>query len=182
MGAFESVQSFPVVLPDLSPVAGEVVRHFQQQGYEVKAEPTITRGWDISISKGGTFKAVLGMKTALKVSLESVGPTTTAKAGIGIFGLQAIPTVISLLFFWPVLIPQIWGMVQTSKLDEEALRVIETSLRSYSSGASGSMAAAGPGAMSGTTAANPQGKFCTNCGTKLAAMAQFCSECGTRAA
>jgi hypothetical protein len=177
------VQSFPVVLPDLSPVAGEVVRHFQQQGYEVKAEPTITRGWDISISKGGTFKAVLGMKTALKVSLESVGSTTTAKAGIGIFGLQAIPTVISLLLFWPVLIPQIWGMVQTSKLDEEALRVIETSMRSYSSGASGSsMAAAGPSAVSGTTAAKPQGKFCTNCGATLAVMARFCSECGTRAA
>jgi hypothetical protein len=67
MGAFESFQSFPIVVPDLAPVAQDVMQHFALQGFEVKGEQSITRGWDISIHRGGNFKAVCGMKTALKI-------------------------------------------------------------------------------------------------------------------
>lgn len=172
MGVFESIQSFPTTLLDLTPVARDVMQHFERQGYEVQGEQTITRGWDISVHKGGFFKTVVGMKTALKIALESVGGMTTAKAGIGIFGLQAIPSAISLLFFWPVLIPQIWGMVQQAKLDEEALRCIETSLQAHASTLSR------PASDTATPAA--QGTFCTNCGTRLSETAKFCSECGTK--
>jgi zinc-ribbon domain len=170
MGVFESVQSFPYTLPDLAPVAQDLMRHFEQQGYEVKGEPTMTRGWHISLHKGGVFKAVVGMKTAMNIEIEPAGKVTTAKAGIGIFGLQAIPTAISFLLFWPVLIPQLWGIVQTSKLDEEALREIETSLKVHS--------AVGVGAMADPTTAVSAGSYCTNCGAKLPDGAKFCSECG----
>jgi hypothetical protein len=172
MGAFESFQSFPIVIPDLAPVAQDVMQHFALQGCEVKGEQTITRGWDISVHKGGNFKAVCGMKTALKIQIEPTSTATTAKAGIGIFGLQAIPTAISMLLFWPVLIPQIWGMVRQAKLDDEALRCIEASLKKYAGTASGPVA--------GSTLASAAGKFCTNCGAKLPNAAKFCSECGTK--
>ncbi|HSK86676.1 MAG TPA: hypothetical protein VK902_25210, partial [Rubrobacter sp.] len=50
-----------------------------------------------------------------------------------IFGQQAVPTAITLLVFWPVIIAQVWNMAQEAKLDEEALRVAEESLKAHSS-------------------------------------------------
>jgi hypothetical protein len=53
--------------------------------------------------------------------------------GGGIFGQQAIPTAITLLVFWPVIIAQVWNMAQEANLDEEALGVAEERLKSHSS-------------------------------------------------
>ena len=79
------------------------------------------------------FKAVLGLKSALKVSLIPKDNAIAFEAGIGIFGQQAIPTIISMLFFWPVLITQIWGIVQQSKLDDKALEIAEEVLKNRDS-------------------------------------------------
>ena len=118
-----------------------------------------------AITKGGVFKAVLGMKTALKVTLLPQGSNINFEAGVGIWGQQAIPTVISMLFFWPVLITQIWGMVEQSKLDDKALEIAKDVIYMNSN--------------SGETSAGPSGsKFCTNCGTQNPASANFCSGCG----
>src|SRR3989442_725827 len=100
MGVFRSAKFFPISVPDLGAVAEDVTRHFAAQGYEVAKEHTIAGAWDISISKGGIFKSVLGMKTALKVEIERSGAGTQARAGIGIFGMQAIPAVITWFFAW----------------------------------------------------------------------------------
>jgi hypothetical protein len=43
------------------------------------------------------------------------------ETGVGIFGQQAIPTAVTLLVFWPVLVAQVWNMAQEAKLDEEAI-------------------------------------------------------------
>src|ERR687897_28723 len=75
----------------------------------------------------------VGMKTALNIRIEPVANGTTVEAGVGIFGQQAIPTAITLLVFWPVIIAQVWNMAQEAKLDEEALRVAEESLKAHSS-------------------------------------------------
>ena len=88
-----------------------------------------TGGVQVSIRKGGTFKAIIGMKTALNVRIEPVANGTTVEAGVGIFGQQAIPTAITLLVFWPVIIAQVWNMAQESKLDEEALESPKRALK-----------------------------------------------------
>jgi hypothetical protein len=87
----------------------------------------------VSIRKGGTFKAIIGMKSALNIKIEPVANGTTVDAGVGIFGQQALPTAITLLVFWPVLVAQVWNMAQESNLDEEALGVAEESLKAHSS-------------------------------------------------
>ena len=102
-------------------IADRIREEFQNDGYEVAMDALSSGGYDISITKGGIFKAVLGMKTALKVTLLPQDNNIHFEAGVGIWGQQAIPTVISMLFFWPVLITQIWGMVEQSKLDDKAL-------------------------------------------------------------
>ena len=111
------------LLPDM---AGTLQEEFERDGYEVKVTELSTGGYDISITKGGVFKAVLGMKTALKITLTPLSDKSIAfEAGVGIFGQQAIPTIISVFFFWPVLLTQIWGLIQQSNLDDKAAEIVE---------------------------------------------------------
>ena len=148
-------------------IANRIQEEFQNEGYEVAMDALSSGGYDISITKGGVFKAVLGMKTALKVTLLPLGSNISFEAGVGIWGQQAIPTVISMLFFWPVLITQIWGMVEQSKLDDKALELAQdTIMMNNNNGAA-------------HTNSNSNGsKFCTGCGTQNAESANLCSGCG----
>ncbi len=85
MATFKSSRYIPIGNVDLGLVAEDLAKHFQAQEFEVQQESTLVGGWHIDIAKGGTFKTILGMKTALKIELEPSGNGTLAKAGIGIF-------------------------------------------------------------------------------------------------
>lgn len=149
-------------------IANRIQSEFQNEGYEVSMDMLSSGGYDISITKGGMFKAVLGMKTALKVTLLPQGNNIHFEAGVGIWGQQAIPTVISMLLFWPVLITQIWGMVEQSKLDDKALNIAKDVVNANTFINVGGNSAPTSGAK----------KFCTNCGTQNSASANFCCGCG----
>src|SRR5215203_1691815 len=140
MGTFNSTKTFPYFVEDVAPVAQDVMRHFEQQDFEVTETNIPTGGAQVSIRRGGTFKAIIGMKTALNIKVEPVANGTTVDAGVGIFGQQAIPTAITLLVFWPVVIAQVWNMAQEANLDDEALRVAEESLKANSEETSGATA------------------------------------------
>ena len=133
MGTFNSSKTVPYFVEDVAPVAQDVMRHFESQDFEVTETNIPTGGVQVSIRRGGIFKAIIGMKTALNIKIEPVANGTTVDAGVGIFGQQAIPTAITLLVFWPVLVAQVWNMAQESNLDDEALRVAEESLKANSS-------------------------------------------------
>src|SRR5918997_6871475 len=133
MGTFNSSHTVPYVVEDFAPVAQDVMRHFEQQDYEVTQTLIPTGGVQVSIRRGGTFKAIVGLKTALNIKIVPEANGTRVEAGVGIFGQQAIPTAITLLVFWPVIIAQVWNMAQEANLDEEALRVAEESLEAHSS-------------------------------------------------
>ena len=132
MGTFDSTKTFPYFVENVAPVAQDVMDHFKEQDFEVTETNLPMGGAQVSIRKGGTFKAIIGMKTALNIKIEPVANGTTVDAGVGIFGQQAIPTAITLLVFWPVLIAQVWNMAHESNLDDEALRVAEESLKAHS--------------------------------------------------
>ncbi len=173
MAAFESAQIFPVVVDDLSPVARDVMQYFESRDYQVSGKQTDTQGWLVSVHKGGGFKQIMGMQSALNIQIEPTSAGTLAKAGIGIFGQQAIPTVLTMFIAWPVIIPQIWGLVQQSNLDEEALTAVQQSLIAHAGKTPGAGApSASPAAAEGT-------KFCTSCGAELPGSARFCAQCGT---
>ena len=146
-------------------IANRIQEEFQNEGYEVAMDELSSGGCDISITKGGIFKAVLGMKTALKVTLLPQDSNIYFEAGVGIWGQQAIPTIISMLFFWPVLITQIWGMVEQSKLDDKALDIAKDVIYMSNN--------------NNTNKSNSIGnKFCTSCGTENTEAANFCCGCG----
>lgn len=147
-------------------IAKRIEEDFINSGYEVTLDELSSGGYDISITKRGLFKAILGMKTALKVTLLPYGSNIRFDAGVGIWGQQAIPTAISMLFFWPVIITQIWGLIQQSKLDDKALEIAENVICLNSGNTIGS-----------TPSANGS-KFCTQCGTQNIETAKFCCGCG----
>src|ERR687898_900695 len=133
MGTFNSSRTVPYIVEDLAPVAQDVMGHFEQQDFEVTETHIPTGGVQVSIRRGGTFKAIIGLRTALNTKIEPVANGSRVEAGVGIFGQQAIPTAITLLVFWPVLVAQVWNMAQEANLDEEAIRVAEESLKAHSS-------------------------------------------------
>lgn len=165
MGTFSTKKTLYGSHSLIPQIAERIQEEFQNEGYTVKAEPLSGRGYDLSITKGGMFKGVLGMKTALKVTLLPQESNILFEAGVGIWGQQAIPTVISMLFFWPVLITQIWGIVEQSKLDDKALEIAQDVIIMN-------------GAGQNEKTQNNRKRFCTSCGHQNPENAKFCSECG----
>ena len=136
MGVFQSERTFSCNPALISEIAENIVKEFQQDGYECGIVPC-SFGTQVSIRKGGMFKAALGLKTALNVSITPVGSNAiNIKAGVGLFQQQAIPTAIMLFVFWPVIVTQIWGLVQQSNLDDKVMTIAEKTIVSSSSPAS----------------------------------------------
>lgn len=149
--------------PSLIPaIAARLESSFSAEGYNVDNQPLINGGADVSISKGGVFKAVLGMRTALKISLKPQNGGIVFDASVGIFGQQVIPTLIMWFVAWPVLVTQIWGLVQQSKLDDKALAIAEEVIRGN------------------VTTSSAQPRFCSGCGYELQDAALFCPNCGKK--
>jgi len=168
MSAFSTTKSFPNAV-ETSILVDGLKSHFQAQGYEVTSEPMVAGGWYVSLSKGGTFKSVLGLKTSLNVELVNYNDSITATAKVGIFGQQLLPSIITYFVAWPVIITQIWGLVQQSKLDDEVMACIENTISENKS--------AKPAASFEEGAV-----FCTQCGYKISSDFDFCPKCGTKKA
>lgn len=164
MAAYSKKKLLQAHPSQIEAIAMAIKDDFEGDGYEVKIDSLISGGNDISITKGGLFKAVLGMRSALKVTLVPQTDGVLFEANVGIYGQQAIPAVISMFFFWPVLLTQIWGLIQQSALDDRALAVAEKSIEDSPKAA---------------PLANDY-KFCTDCGTRVDKSAKFCPECGNR--
>ena len=129
MGAFktsELLHGNPYLIPQ---IGEKMAEEFGNDGYAVATTDLATGGKEISITKGGLFKAIIGMRTALKIKLEPAGDMMRFDAGVGIFGLQAIPTAITLFVTWPVLLTQIWGLIRQSELDDKALEIAKKAIR-----------------------------------------------------
>lgn len=142
----------PSVIPT---ICKAICNHFIDEGYQVKTTDGYTGGCDISITKGGTFKAILGLRNALNISLRPAGNNIYFQAGVGIYGMHAIPTAITLLACWPVLLTQTWGLIRQSKLDDQALQVA-------------------------LSAMNEIKYHCTNCGEPVSGDSLYCPRCGAK--
>lgn len=173
MGTFNTktiLYGNPTLIPT---IADRICQVFTIEGYEISRENLMSGGIDISVTKGGMFKAIVGMKTALKITLTPQNNVIAFEAGVGVFGQQALPTVISMLFFWPVLLTQIWGLVQQSHLDDKALATAQSVINEQAGNANAIY-----GTQTSQSPAQGAAKFCTGCGTKLPENARFCANCG----
>lgn len=160
MSAFQSERFYPAQLQDLYGVLQAVQKHFQEKDYDVSVESS-SFGAFISLSKGGIFKSILGMKTALNVEIRHLPDGIQAEAKVGIWGQQMLPSLIMLFVSWPVLLTQITGLVQQAKLDDEVLQVLGQAIDNCQNAA-------------GST----ETEFCVNCGAKIAFGSAYCPVCG----
>ena len=128
MGAFTTKKTLYGNVSQIPAIAEQIRQAFAADGYEVRIENP-ANGQEIYITKGGFVKAALGLRSALKVTMK---PTRDGninfEAGVSIFKQQFVPTVITMYFFSPVVIAQIWGMIKQSKLDEKAVAIAEQAL------------------------------------------------------
>ncbi len=181
MSMFKSEKLIPVSLPDLEPVANELAGHFKQRDYQVEYAQLPSGEWQVGITRGGVFKAAVGLKSALKIQIEAYPSGTMVRAGAGIFGKQALPTTITLLVAWPVVLTQVWGLIREANLDDEAVSVVEASLMRHQRVGSFQDVPASPAGSPGPqrAATSPaQSAFCTSCGEELGVSARFCALCG----
>ena len=86
MAAFNTNKTLNGSVSLIPEIANRIENDFIREGYEVQKIALSSGGYDISITKGGLFKAVLGMKTALKVTLLPQGGNIYFEAGVGIWG------------------------------------------------------------------------------------------------
>ncbi len=166
MGTFNTKKTLfasPALIPA---IAEQITRDFQAEGYEAISETLTSGGAEVSVSKGGMFKSVVGMKTALKILLTPQNGSIVFDAGVGIFGKQLVPTLVMWYVGWPILLTQIWGLIQQSKLDDKALTIAEKVIAD-----SGETA-------NEDTPLSAAYRFCTACGTKNLETANSCSGCG----
>ena len=131
MGAFKSkkiIYGDPSRIPY---IAEEIRKSFMSEGFEVRiVDPN--RGNEIYITKGGLFKAALGLRSALKVVMKpNREGNIDFEAGISIVKQQLIPTLLTVCVFSPVVIAQIWGMINQSNLDEKAIEIAERAMYQY---------------------------------------------------
>lgn len=185
---FRSQKIVDVSVDDLSTVTEALTDHFRSQGFETEGVQSKIGGWEVSIHKGGLFKAVVGLKIALKIEIIPQERSTLVSASAGVFGQQTIPTAITLLVAWPVALTQVWGLIKQARLDDEAISVVETNLiRAAQTGnavpTASAIHTAAPKTVLSTRTGPPNARanegFCFHCGQRLELAAQFCPSCGT---
>jgi len=133
MGTFSTTKTINSNLTEFDSVETTFRQHFEGQGYTVSISRN-SSGFFASITKGNAFQAVLGMKSSLNIEVKRVFNGIFIETKVGIFGQQAVPTLISMFILWPVLLTQIAGLVKQSKLDDEAMRVLEDAIHLAESG------------------------------------------------
>lgn len=147
----------------INKIAKEVSGNFTNEGYEVTELSLASGGREIHLTKGGVFKAVLGLKTSLNVSLIPEDDKIRFNAKVGIFGKEIVPALIAYFIAWPVIVPMIWGLVKQSQLDDQVLALVENIIfddnkKHY----------------------NPQATiFCPKDGARIPADSKLCPYCGT---
>jgi hypothetical protein len=166
MGAFNT-HNVITTDPDYIPaMADKIISHFKEKGYEVDSQVSDTGAYDISVTKGGVFRVVLGLKTALKINIKPYVGKVSFDAGVGIFGQQLIPAIITYFVAWPVILTQIWGIIKQSRLDNIALELAESVVP----------AATAPA----LSEPDPVFSFCSNCGTRFSPGMKYCVHCGVK--
>ena len=164
---FTSTKVFKVSPDRIPDMARTLEIELRKDEYETRSDMLLGGDMIVSLTKGGLFKAIVGMKTALKVELRSDNGNVLAKTSVGVWGHQIVPTVIMLLWFWPILITQIWGLVQQSRLDTRVMEILAKAAEKE------------PETIDVPSyEVDPPARFCPECGKPVTG--NFCANCGVK--
>lgn len=167
MALTDSSRIFTTQVQDIESILAYCESYFTAKGYQVSTE-VLANGGFVSLTTSGIFKSVSGMNTGLNITLTQMKGAISVTMKIGLFGKQLVPTAITMLVFWPMLIPQIYGLVQQNKLDEEAYSVINAAILECENSTLRNI--------------DEDTAYCPFCGVKMPATANFCVACGKKIA
>ena len=163
-GTFYSEKIFNSSPTHISGVVAELKSYYTTHGYEYNENPSDKGGVIIKVTKGGDFRRLLGLQSALEITLEPTSDNTISfKAGIGFWEQQGLATAISALLAsttFITLVTQAWGVIHQAHLDDQALEIAERRLKELE----GDME-------------NVEYDYCPNCRRK-AIVGKPCPHCG----
>ena len=90
MATYSKKKILPASVSQIPQIAEAIRKDFEIDGFEVNIDSLMSGGRDISVTKGNLFKAVLGMRSALKITLTPQHDGVFFDANVGIYGQQAI--------------------------------------------------------------------------------------------
>ena len=158
MSTFKSTKSYEVSSSFIPSAVDAVRTALEQEGFLFEKMPGTCRKTVIEVTKENLVKHMVGLNQGLRISFESDGDRVHVDVKGIVVKNQLFPTVISALFFWPVIIPQIIGLIKQSRLDGKALAIVDAAYAAY---------------------VREVPVFCTVCGEKITALSVRCPHCGT---
>lgn len=159
MGRFES--STIINAPqEFIPVACRKIRSaFEAEGFEYSIKTESFNKTVVLITKGNLVMQAVGLKQGLEITFIPGNGNISVAAKGTVIKDQAIATVVSMLVARPVLIAQIVGLINQSKLDERVIETVKLALAEYN---------------------EVKPVFCTHCGKQVKSTDGLCPECGNR--
>lgn len=159
MGRFES--STIINAPqEFIPIACRKIRSaFEAEGFEYSIKTESFNKTVVLITKGNLVMQAVGLKQGLEITFIPGNGNISVAAKGTVIKDQAIATVVSMLVARPVLIAQIVGLINQSKLDERVIETVKLALAEYN---------------------EVKPVFCTHCGKQVKSTDGLCPECGNR--
>lgn len=157
MSTFSTSKSYKAT-ETFIPYAVERIRDaFSADGFEISQKAGFYNKTIIEVTKGNLVKKVVGLKQGLQITFETSEGHVNVEAKVTVLKDQAIASTLTLLVAWPVLIPQVIGLIKQSGLDDKAIGIIDTAHAHFE---------------------NEQPTFCTHCGGSITGNPTTCPHCG----
>lgn len=157
MSTFSTSKSYKASSSFIPYAIGCVRNSFSSEGFEITQNSVSFNKTVLVLTKGNLVKKVIGLKQGLEISFESNGDNILVEAKGTVLKDQLIASSLTLFVTWPVLIPQIIGLIKQSGLDDKAIGVVDTAHANF-------------------VYDNPT--YCTSCGGRISGTASVCPHCG----
>ena len=170
MAIFNEKRTIYGHIDNIEYVLNDVKLYFEAKKFEVHVESNLDSGF-ISITKGGIFKSVTGLKVALNTSLKIQNDNVFVESKIGAFGSKVAVLLVGVyVIAWPLAVSAALGMILQTNLNKEMMEQIAKSIYFHSNKS-----------ISNTSRTYiEENRTCTGCGCILPSNADYCSECGKK--
>lgn len=159
MGRFESSTLFNAPQEFIPVACRKIKSEFEADGFDYAVKTESFNKTVVLVTKGNLVKQAIGLKQGLEITFKPECGMVSVNARGTVIKDQAIATILSMLVAWPVVIAQIIGLVNQSKLDEMAIETVTSAMAEYN---------------------EEKPVFCTHCGKKVKSTDGICPICGER--